>query len=197
MKLLYFRIYEAIRIILNGGIYKRVIERELNPSVIDTVLDVGCGTGIYSLIIPGKYLGIDTNRGIIEYARKKYQTSQKRFYVGRLESLVNQNKIKEIDKAIVINVLHHLNQKEVSSLLASLNTLVKQKVIIVDTDKTGANWFQKLFYLFDDGHHMRSLQMLHHIISTHLNIRKEYIFFPPTYTVRLCLFDCQPQMQGS
>lgn len=192
MRISNIRLYESIRILLNGGLYKHVIARELKPQISETILDVGCGTGIYSTIVTGKYIGVDINPHLIEYANHTYAGHNKVFYANDVQSLIKQKKIKQVNKAIIINVLHHLNDQKATSLLKCIKTITKKKVIIVDTDKEGANWLQRLFYMLDDGHHIRSQKELRHLIGKHFQIRNELPFFPLTHTVRLCLFDCIP-----
>lgn len=192
MKINNIWLYEKIRILLNGNLYKDVILRELKPQPTEAVLDVGCGTGYYSQVVKGKYIGVDINPYLINYANHIYSGTNKKFYASDLQTLIKLKIIKHADKAFIINVLHHLKDQEVISLLTSLKKITKKKIIIVDTDKGGANWFQRIFYLFDDGHYIRSQQELQSLIRKSLHIRNQYIFFPPSHTVRLCLFNCIP-----
>ena len=192
MKIDNIAVYELVRKILNGGIFTRSIGVELAAKKSETVLDIGCGTGVYSKIVPGTYIGLDINRRLISYAQQKYSSNQRSFYNQSLEEFILKKTSHPIDKCLIINVLHHLSDKEVNSLLKLVNHIVKEKIIIVDTDKGGANIFQRFLYLFDDGHFIRTRDELRHLITKHFRIKRDFIFCTPTRSIRLCLFNCIP-----
>lgn len=192
MKIISINLYEKIRYLLNGGIFAEPIACELNAKKSDTVLDFGCGTGAYSQIVTGKYLGVDIDESLISYARIKYGSVRKIFLTGTLKDLSVTKKVQKIDKAIVVNVLHHLNDNQVHENLSFLRKLIKKYLVIVDMDKAESNLWQKFLHLFDDGHFIRSREEFKKLIEQHFVIKKSFIYFPPTRSIRLCLFKCYP-----
>jgi ubiquinone/menaquinone biosynthesis C-methylase UbiE len=79
---------------------------ENNPKII---LDIGCGQGIISKLIPGNshYIGVDSSKNLIKRAKKLYDQENKAFKVGNLYSLPIEDK--SVDSAISIWVWSHLD----------------------------------------------------------------------------------------
>lgn len=63
------------------GLYSKRMDVIRNFGVITSMstLDVACGTGQYSILTKGNYLGIDLDKKYIEYANKIYGEENKIF----------------------------------------------------------------------------------------------------------------------
>jgi SAM-dependent methyltransferase len=82
------------------------------------VLEIGCGHGKNIEYLPASiaYTGCDYNPRYIEHARQTYGT-RGRFLCLSAEDLVQQS-LGEFDVALVVSVLHHLNDEQVRALAA-------------------------------------------------------------------------------
>lgn len=82
------------------------------------VLEIGCGYGKNIEYMPEgiAYTGCDYNPAYIDYAQQKYET-RGRFFCMSAEDL-EQRRLGEFDVALVVSVLHHLNDEQVHALAA-------------------------------------------------------------------------------
>jgi SAM-dependent methyltransferase len=82
---------------------------------VKRVLDIGCGPGTNTpLFAHADYLGIDINKGYIEYARRKY----KRPFVAADVTTYDDNTPGTFDFILVNSLLHHLNDGESKRVLS-------------------------------------------------------------------------------
>ena len=132
--------YDAAKWIVNGGWYSPAIEPLLQARETERVLDVGCGTGVYSRLVPGSYVGIDTVAARIRYARRVRGHPSQTFLAMRVQELGRVFPEKHFDKAMVISLLHHLDDDQCADLLRSLTSLVRTRIVITDPDPASANW---------------------------------------------------------
>jgi SAM-dependent methyltransferase len=86
--------------------------QEINPS--DAVLDVGCGTGNFSIRCTGQYRGIDTNPAAVEDARKLGRNVHLR--------LVQEEPPNTYDVVTIFQVLEHVDDPK-AFLNACVNCL--------------------------------------------------------------------------
>ena len=73
-------------------------EKELFPALVKwlsrtspgSIVDIGCGQGIISALIPNgiSYLGIDISEPLIARAKSKYAANNKKFEIGDVYSVV-------------------------------------------------------------------------------------------------------------
>lgn len=84
-------VWNLFRAILDRffGMYRKSIQRMREFGVEETmsVIDVGCGTGHYSQLTKGEYLGIDSDCRYIDAAKKRYGTEKKQFVCFRLQDM--------------------------------------------------------------------------------------------------------------
>lgn len=147
-----------IRIILEAGMVnvKKNAISYLEPKRDESVIDVGCGTGEFSVIIPGKYTGIDADQKHIAYARKKYGGENKGFYVMDGSKLGYRRK--SFDKAMFINCLHHVDDDLFDKILCEIGRVTKKRILIIDTTPLNYNLFGMLTQKLDQGRYIRSIE---------------------------------------
>lgn len=79
-----------------------------------TILDVGCGNGRLLTVFEKKsferYLGVDSSRGLLNHARKRYRTSSVRFKEGDILKL--PVKSGGYNSVFCLAVLHHIPSRE-------------------------------------------------------------------------------------
>lgn len=138
---------------------KKYVERIIGDTVNfggKKVLDFGCGTGSYSLLFDSdKYVGVDTDRGRIEYATKHY--TEYTFRHIENDSLVNLGD--NFDYIFIVSTLHHLSNKQIELLTKQFHKILKPNGCIIGMEpcffpgSTFNNWFMKWI---DRGEFIRS-----------------------------------------
>jgi SAM-dependent methyltransferase len=140
------RISGAYRLITIPSIYKGLmralgsdrstriyVDKFLTPVPGQKLLDVGCGPASVLHYLPDvDYVGIDLNERHIAHARKLFG-DRGRFIVGNAAETLSQE-AGSFDLINVSALLHHLDDKEAISLLASLKRLLKPGGRIVTFD---------------------------------------------------------------
>lgn len=131
------------------GLYKKRIQLlkdldifKVNPSV----LDVGCGTGLFAEVTRGYYVGIDSNIRSINRAKSKRYKDEKIFRCVDLNTL--QNEKTKFDVVLIVDVLHHLDSQECIKLFKAAAKITNKYIVSFDVvlkDKMSAleKWFLK------------------------------------------------------
>jgi len=103
------------------------------------VLDIGTGTGLLLFLLEnniglGSSYGFDTNYESIEIAKSVNTHS----HINFIPTVVDDNKLSEINTVTMIDVLHHVPQNETLNLLANLfeKAKVGTRFIIKDLNST-------------------------------------------------------------
>lgn len=108
---------KRIALLKASGLFKN------NPSV----LDIGCGTGLFAEVTRGYYLGIDSNsRSIVRAMRKKFKT-KKIFRCVDLNVLEKESTV--VDITLIADVLHHLDNSGCVDLLKTSSRLTKSYLV--------------------------------------------------------------------
>ncbi len=159
---------------------KRTIRKELSleyPSLQDDrkrVIDIGCGTGEFcSLFNVSNYLGIDISKNYIDYAQKKYKH---RFCC--CDAQLSGCKDAYFDVALIIGVLHHLDNSSIESVLAETKRVLKEdgKVLLIEDIpiRSKFNLIGKLLQKLDIGHNIRPIDEYKKIFDQYFTISKYY-----------------------
>jgi SAM-dependent methyltransferase len=178
---------------VNLGSFSPGIAPLLVANEQESVLDVGCGTGYYSALVPGLYVGIDPDADRIRYASLIRGGSRRTFLATRVQQLAADYPAKHFDKAMVVNVLHHLNDSECIDLLASLSTLVKGTIVLTDADRDANRGVQAVLLNSDPGSHMRSSAELVELVSRVLKVDEIGQFTARSKSVVLVTLGCRPK----
>jgi SAM-dependent methyltransferase len=125
-------IWETSRIALDlaFGLYRRRMELLRSWSVLEgqpSVLDIGCGIGQYADVTCGEYLGIDLEPRYIEYARRRRGRPGRTFRCADVASLVEEQR--SFDLVLMVDLLHHLDEKTCAELLATVARLTRRDVV--------------------------------------------------------------------
>ena len=102
--------YNFIQNIVGGDKARHTFVNEyIRPYPLDRLLDLGCGTGLLlDYLPPIPYVGYDTNKSHIEYAKGQYGDK----FTSNSESIKGM-----FDIIVAIGLLHHLNDYEAHSIL--------------------------------------------------------------------------------
>ena len=104
------------------------------------LLDVGCGPGTFIGMFKSKICkGLDISKKQINYAKKTYQTRNKKFY------LIKNNKFpfksNYFDSISIIELIEHLDRKSINRIInESLRVLKKNGLIIITTPNYNSLW---------------------------------------------------------
>lgn len=151
---------------------KKIIRTELVSAKYSNVIDVGCGTGVLSsLFDKKKYFGFDIDPSIIKHAKIKHPGYK--FAVG---NIVNFKIKKKYDLVIVIGVLHHLDDADLTKSVQTLNSLLSDdgKIVIIEAIYPIHKWnvVGQLIRNVDKGNHIRNTSDYVRFINTKLRVIK-------------------------
>jgi len=147
-----------IRKVLAGGLIpiKAKLREALAGAPQASVLDVGCGSGLFSQLVNGRYLGIDADHRFIDYAARRHGNEDRvRFECRPAVPLPYADQ--SFDQSLLINVMHHIGDDLLRQTLEEVGRVTKHQVIIVDMAPLKYNLLGMLCYRLDQGRHMRSL----------------------------------------
>lgn len=125
---------------------KQTLTKLLNKREFDSVLDVGCGNGIWSDLFNDKeYVGIDISEKLIQSAQKRY--TDKDFFAIKLEDYKRDNKF---DLIFGYTVLQHILPKDIDKAVESLKKLGKKMILVEPMNFQSVNYchdhdYEKLF----------------------------------------------------
>lgn len=149
--------------------WKKVILKYLKKK--DFILDYGCGVGFFSgLFNKKKYIGIEINKNFLQQA--------KRINKGYIFLSLKRSKIKKFRKktnaVLINNVLHHMNDWQISKSLSLIkaNCQRKTKILVIEPIYPN-NFFSFEFFLkaLDIGDYIRKKEGYLKILRRHINIK--------------------------
>lgn len=118
----------------------KTVSEELNLSLFDSILDVGCGTGSLCSILCEMGLtvtGIDPADKMLKVAKRQSENKNITFIQANvLERLPFEDK--SFDISIASYVAHGLQKNERKKMYAEMGRVTKNKVIIYDYNKNRA-----------------------------------------------------------
>lgn len=109
---------------------KRIIRSFFGKVKPEGILDLGCGSGVLSVLFPkNAYLGVDMDYRLIEQAKATYKGYN--FLVGDVTKIRLRRKFQYI---VIIGVIHHLNDSDAKKLFATIAFHLKKDgaVLIVE-----------------------------------------------------------------
>ncbi len=157
----------------------------------ERLLDVGCGTGIAAGLARGMYVGIDTDLAHLRFAQSRAQQPLCSF-IG-MSALDLGFADGAFDKAVLINMVHHLDEVVLDRLLRQLKRVVSKQVFVLDTSPEHANRLGRFFLDHDRGEHIRERTQLRALLERHYEVEKEEIFPNTLRTISQVLFTMRPK----
>jgi 2-polyprenyl-3-methyl-5-hydroxy-6-metoxy-1,4-benzoquinol methylase len=139
------------------GLYSHRIELIREWGVLtesSSLLDIGCGTGHYAAIAPGRYLGIDLDETYIEHAKRKHPNSRCEFRCADLARLTTE--AERFNITLAVDVLHHLPEHVSINLLRQCGTLTTGHILSFEPVREQSNRFAKWIIDHDRGDFIRS-----------------------------------------
>lgn len=148
---------------------KRVIREEFAGQE-GIMLDLGCGTGVFSPLFGSGYVGIDISPLYIAYARKKHD---KTFQVMSADRLLFPDV--HFDSIFVNGVLHHLDDATVRTVVAEMRRVLKPSgQAVVMEDIPAVTFVSKIIRGLDIGDHIRPAESYRRLLAERFTILREY-----------------------
>ena len=165
-----------IRNVIEAGMItvRSNIRREIGNTKNKKILDIACGTGKFSVLAEGEYVGVDLDARHIKYAQKKYGSKKKRFIVEDAGKIDYPDKY--FDYSFMLSFLHHTPTKDIGKTLNIAKRMTKKKIIIVDLVPLKYNLLGKFFYNLDQGKFIRPYKEQLRLVRQHIKIKKAKIF---------------------
>lgn len=155
----YRKTYSALMRLLASPRSGAVLVHEyIKPQNGQSFLDVGCGpAGILDLLPEISYVGIDQNENYINYATNKYG-SKGTFICAGVDKL-NYYGLKTFDRIIILGVMHHLDDAQLTELMISLKDRLNIGGVLITFDvafEDNQNLIAKFLAKNDRGKFVRS-----------------------------------------
>lgn len=142
---------------LTCGLYKKRIAFLKTSGLIKnntSVLDIGCGTGLFAEVTKGDYLGVDLNYRSIARAMKKKFKTKKTFRCVDLNTI--QKDLSRFDVVLIADVIHHLDDQSCAALLKTIASLTNKYLISFEPVlKKDLTLLEKWFVRHDKGANFR------------------------------------------
>jgi SAM-dependent methyltransferase len=156
-------VWKLSRLSLDGlfGLYRKRFRLLREWSVLDdapSILDIGCGTGQYSVLTEGRYLGIDLNERYIRGARKRHPDGSKDFRCVDVRTLWEEKS--RFDMVLLVDFLHHLADEHAIKILTMASQLAGKWVVNFEPLTHQTNPVGRWIVNHDQGHYMRPLDDL-------------------------------------
>ena len=130
------------------GLYSRRTALLKKWGVLDgrpSVIDLGCGTGQYSRLTEGPYVGVDMNSRYIDHARRANRRPNVSFRCVDVAELLKEDTRYEI--ALMVDFLHHLPDDLAVALLRTMGSLSQRHVVsfepILEQTNAVGRWIVK------------------------------------------------------
>jgi len=152
-----------LRVIVAGNqqLTKDFIISNYHHYACHSVLDMGCGTGDFSILFNKyEYKGVDVSKKYINFAQKRY--SSHTFLNFDIVKCTVDEKI--YDATLFISVLHHLSDKDVESILSTVCKITKKVIIIVDLNPD-TSLLKKILIKLDRGDFVRTTQQKKNLLT--------------------------------
>jgi len=168
-------IFAFLRIILENNFkgQKNVFREEFAVKNGEKVLDIGCGTGDFSVLFsPEAYTGIDIDKGYIDYARKKYG---KNFLAADATTLPFTDN--SYDKVFIVGVLHHLDDEACGRVLTEAKRVLKPEgtvLVMEDLDKKESGFLTKFLHRLDKGKYIRTAEDYKNMLQNYFAVEKDF-----------------------
>ena len=179
------RIYSFLMDFLDKGSAKDHLVKLISADPGCKILDIGCGpASILNHLNDVQYVGIDLSETYIKTAQKTFG-SKGTFYCASVDNFPTLSDIK-FDRILLLGVLHHLTDAQISNMFASIIKLLAPGGKIISHDPVfikRQNPIARLLLLMDRGENVRYedgyLKLLQPFVGiSNTSIRLDLLRFP-------------------
>jgi ubiquinone/menaquinone biosynthesis C-methylase UbiE len=158
----------------------------------ERLLDVGCGTGICATLARGIYVGCDTFVPYLDFCRRRAAGRSHLFVAMNAANMCFGDRA--FDKAIVTNMVHHLDNSAADRMLAELRRVVRKRVVLMDAALDIANPIERFVLSHDRGDYLRDGAALRSLLSRHFDIEDQETFHNTLHFVPQIVFRLVPRV---
>ena len=149
--------FNYVRYILAGkqkGM-KTFIKNNLDKYNCLSVADICSGTGDFAILSQrnAKYVGLDINNDLINFAKKRYKGHKNKLFIK--ENILSSRRHGKFDAVMLISTIHHFSDDELNILLPNVQKMVNKVVIIADIIPNPPHVLQQFFAKIDRGKFIR------------------------------------------
>mgnify|MGYP001316807608 FL=1 len=186
-------VYKIIQKLMSGTSFRANIVRKKIKKKNSKILDIGCGPAEILESIPRcEYYGYDIDSRSIRYAKKKYIKQNYHFFNKKF-SKKEVKKLPKFDYIIFFGILHHLDKKEIHTILKLCKKKMKKNCKLLSEDPVlvdDQNIIAKYLIMNDRGKNVRTKKEYINILSKHFKTVQSKItqqnFIPYTWFTTVC-----------
>ena len=170
----------------------RRLRRALDLQPGERLLDVGCGSGMGAGLTTGTYVGVDMEMSYLRFAHDRLRGRPTHAF-ARMSAMQLAFGDGAFDKAMMLNLVHHLDEDILDRFLQELTRVVRKQVFILDhapdRDNAVSGWLLSL----DRGANIRPRHELRALLERRYDVEREETFFNLEHTVSCVLFTLVPR----
>lgn len=170
-------IYKMFQKFANGDLKTVLASDYICSNSTFKVLDIGCGPAVILDHIPYKqYVGIDSNPKYIEAAKESYPENTN-FICTNIAKL-DELKLGEFDRILILGVIHHLSDDEVNLMLAQLKRNMQVNGILVTCDpalESNQHPIARFLARNDRGRFVRSSEQYLNLLSPYFLVEQQKV----------------------
>ena len=171
------------------------LARVLDAQPGERILDVGCGTGVGTRLLRQGYVGIDVEIPYLHYARRQATGSDCAF--ASMSAAALGFHARSFDKALLINVAHHLDDVLLDEFLVEVARVVRRSVVVLDAAPDTANRVSRFILAHDRGKHVRPRRELRTLLERRYDVTHEEVFHNTLRIASQVLFALAPKPIGA
>jgi len=152
---------------------KEVIKKYFFYNPEDSILDLGCGSGEFSVFFQKEnYVGIDIDATNIEFARKQFA---KNFIVADAKKLPFDNST--FSKILVSGVFHHMSTDDCLSVFSEMKRVLKPEGSVLVMEDTQSKYLlTSLIQKIDQGNFIRSHEDWSNLFERNWSVKNKFTF---------------------
>jgi SAM-dependent methyltransferase len=168
------------------------IRDALEMAAGERLLDVGCGTGLCAAAAgAGSYVGIDDCVPYLDFGRRRPGSARRTFVA--MSATHRGFAAGSFDKALVVNLVHHLEVDGIDRLFDQLTRLVTRRIVLLDAAPDAANAVERFLLAHDRGAYIRPRAELRRLLERHCVVEDEVVFHNFIRTAPQVMFRLTPK----
>lgn len=175
------RIYHTLfdKLILSRksfAVFKDLIHKNVTIKPLDKILDIGCGTGAFSLLFkPENYTGIEISPKKVAYCQQKFPNYTFLQMSGTQLNFPDNC----FDVILVLGVFHHIHDTHATKMLEEIKRVLKPRgtaLVIEPTLSSTSSRLNRYMQFIDKGEFIRYDEQYQNLFTKEFKINTNYQF---------------------